>query len=116
MRQHEAKLQKACVRWFRLQHPNLLLFHVPNGGRRDAREGAKFKAMGVLAGIPDLFLDYPCGMYHGLRIELKAGKGKTTESQQAMLDTYEQNGYKTAIVRSFEEFKETVTNYLKGKA
>jgi len=33
-----------------------LIFHIPNGGKRNAREAARFKRMGVKAGVPDLFL------------------------------------------------------------
>jgi hypothetical protein len=39
--------------------PNVVYFHVPNGGNRDAREGARFREIGVKAGVPDLiFLAY----------------------------------------------------------
>ena len=33
-----------------------LLFHVPNGGKRNAAEAAHLKRQGVKAGVPDLFL------------------------------------------------------------
>ena len=49
----EHRIQCACVRWFRLQYPQLngRLFAVPNGGRRDATTAAKLKAEGVIAGV-----------------------------------------------------------------
>lgn len=35
-------------------HINVVYFHVPNGGARNAAEGSRFKQIGVKAGIPDL--------------------------------------------------------------
>lgn len=52
-----------------------LIFHIPNGGKRNAREAARFKRMGVKADVPDLFLPVPRGDCHGLFIEMKAPKG-----------------------------------------
>ena len=56
----------------------LVYFHVPNGGYRSRSEGAKFKAMGVRAGVPDLILFHQ-GRLHCL--ELKSDKGRPSESQ-----------------------------------
>lgn len=58
-----------------------MLFHVPNGGSRDRREAARLKAQGVRAGVPDLCLPVPSGAYHGLFIELKAGKTRHPKSR-----------------------------------
>ncbi len=56
MRGQEDRLQIACVRWFRIQYPEHLIHHSPNGGKRNAIEAKKFKDMGVVAGFPDLFI------------------------------------------------------------
>lgn len=47
---NEDNLQATCFQWFWNSFPDLrrTLWHVPNGGNRNAREGAKFKAMGVI--------------------------------------------------------------------
>jgi hypothetical protein len=83
----------ALMRWVRLHErkvPELgLLFHIPNGGRRNVREAARLKAMGVKAGVSDYFLpvpkyggDYPEDLiYMGLWLELKAGKNRPTPAQ-----------------------------------
>ena len=49
----ESQIQHDCLTWFRLQYPNLalLLFAVPNGGRRDAKTGARMKYEGVVRGV-----------------------------------------------------------------
>ncbi len=50
---------------------------IPNGGSRGdsqksrAIHGGKMKAEGVRKGIPDIFLPWPSGNWHGLYIELK---------------------------------------------
>ena len=50
----EDTLQIQCVEWFREAFPGVLIYHVPNGGKRNPREAAKLKSMGVVPGIPDL--------------------------------------------------------------
>ena len=111
-RQLEAELQRACVRWFRMQYPQYLLFHVPNGGRRNAREAAFLKLEGVVAGIPDLFLAVGRHGFHGLFIEMKAGKNTTTPAQKEMMERLYRAGYLCAVCRSFDEFQIEVMKYL----
>lgn len=48
-----------------------LTYHPANGGKRNPREAAKFKKMGVRPGIPDIVLPVPSGKYPSLYIELK---------------------------------------------
>ena len=115
MRHIEDSLQKSCVQWFSLQYREYarLLHHSPNGGKRTAIEAAKFKAMGVRAGFPDLGLYIARHDFHGLFIELKTAKGRQTENQvffQAML---EEQGYRYEVVRSLEEFRNLINDYLK---
>lgn len=114
MRHMEEDLQQNCVTWFRLQYPEefKLLHHSPNGGRRTAREGGRFKAMGTKAGFPDLALLIPRGGCHGLFVELKTDKGTQTASQKEWEALLESQGYEYRVCRSFGEFSKTVTDYL----
>lgn len=98
--------------WFRHQYPHLIMFAIPNGGRRNAREAAIMKAEGVLAGIPDMMLALPNGKYGGLFIEMKAGKGRNSSAQDQMQKMLVGVGYCVVICRSFEEFQITVRNYV----
>ena len=50
----EHEEQRDFVRWFRQTFPGVRIFAVPNGGLRSAREGARLRAEGVSAGVPDL--------------------------------------------------------------
>jgi len=50
----EEQEQVDLARW--LDRSGELWCHVPNGGRRSPREGARLKRMGVKAGVPDILI------------------------------------------------------------
>lgn len=83
----EAQHQAAVMKWsrqpeIRSKWPELaLLYHIPNGGTRDAIEGRHLKQQGVKRGVPDLCLPVPRRQYHGLYIEMKAETGRTSDAQ-----------------------------------
>lgn len=111
----EDDLQMQCVSWFRLQFPQLarLLHHSPNGGRRDAREGARFKQMGTQAGFPDLILLVASQGYHALLLELKTRTGRQQDSQKEYQQLAEAQGYRYVVIRSLEAFMDEVNTYMK---
>jgi len=51
------------------------------------------KLEGMKAGVPDIFMAHPCGKWHGLFIEFKAGKNQPTEAQLLMMIRFEAEGY-----------------------
>ena len=56
----ESEEQKALFDWWK-RTPyarHFVMYHIPNGGRRDKITGARLKAEGVVAGVPDVFLAY----------------------------------------------------------
>lgn len=112
----EATHQKVFFRWLQLAFPKArsLTFAVPNGGRRDAAEGAHLKAQGVTAGVPDIFMAVPHVNYHGLFIEFKAGKNKPTALQAAFINRLRDAEYKVDVCYSYEEARTIVIEYLKG--
>ena len=114
MKQSESKLQQSCVKFFRYQYPQWVLFLVaiPNGGRRDAKTGALMKKEGAIAGAPDLILFDPYGKKLPLLIEMKLPKGVQSESQVAFQRCYEDAGYTYTICRDFATFEKIVENYL----
>ena len=72
--------------WNTGKYPELKwLHHVPNGGSRNKMEAVKFKQMGVKAGVADLCLPYPKGVYCGMYIEMKFGNNRQQESQKDFL-------------------------------
>lgn len=114
MRHLEDQLQKNCIRWFDYQYPSLKnrLHHSPNGGKRNRVEAAKFKAMGVRPGFPDLILLHPNKFYPFMGIELKVEKGKQSDNQKAYQKTFEELGAKYIVVRSLEDFQREVKQFL----
>lgn len=103
----EDRLQQECYLWFHKNFPNLrgLLFHPANGGSRSSREGAKFKAMGVVPGVSDLLFIYNQRLY---AIELKTEKGTQSDKQKTWQYRVAREGVAYYIVRSVEEFKEII--------
>ena len=95
---------------------SILVFAIPNGGKRNAAEAAHLKRQGVKAGVPDLCLAVPRGAYHGLYIKLKVGTNKPTENQLAWLKLLKQHGYAVAVCYSAEEAKDVIDKYLNQKA
>ena len=109
----EEKLQAKCYQWAVNNYPCLrfgCLFHVPNGGSRVKREAVVFKAIGVVAGVPDLILIHQNKTYG---IELKTKTGKVSDKQIKVHEAWKKQGIDTYIVRSFEEFKELIENIVK---
>jgi hypothetical protein len=44
-------------------------FHIPNGELRDKRTAGKLKQMGLKAGLPDIALIGPTGIFHALELK-----------------------------------------------
>lgn len=112
MNRPEQDLQKACVRWFRMQYPKLMLFHIPNGGKRSVIEASIFKAMGVVAGVADL-----CLLYGGVAhfIEMKAGKGKQSDSQMDFQAYCDSHGFPYMVCDSIDSFMGTINGIVGHK-
>lgn len=114
MKHAESHLQRNCITWFRLQYPKYakLMFAIPNGGKRNAREAGIMKAEGVTAGVSDLLLLISNKKYSSLCIEMKNEKGKQTKLQKQWQEVAEKHGNKYEVCRSLDSFRETVTEYL----
>lgn len=116
MRHIESQIQQNCVTWFRLQYPKIgrLLFAVPNGGARNAREAAIMKGEGVTAGVSDIILLYPSGGFHSLCIEFKttSKSSKQTDYQKEWQALAEAHGSKYIVCRSLEDFQREIRAYM----
>ena len=116
MKTNEHQLQVACVNYFRIKYPNYLIFSIPNAGKRSVRAGVYYKAEGLVAGVPDLFVPEPCGYFSGLFIEMKteSKNSKPSPAQVEMIKKLQARGYKVVICRSLDNFITEVTNYFKS--
>ena len=123
--------QKAIMQWARSTRLKPLygvkgfiadyMFAIPNGGKRSPREGARLKAQGVLAGVPDMMLAIPRGQYSGLFIELKRPKvqGKpnpsTSIAQQEMIIKLNEVGYLAVVCYGYDQTVTCVNDYLNNR-
>ena len=112
----ESREQQALFRWwdmYRSQCPAALMFAVPNGGARSAVTGARLKAEGVLAGVPDVFLAFPAGGLHGLFIEMKRAKGGATSTAQKIVgEILSRAGYGVAVCHGWQDARGCIEQYL----
>jgi hypothetical protein len=113
MRNEEHNIQIACVNWFRYQYPKYLIYAIPNGGQRNVIVASKLKAEGVLSGVPDLHIPIAKKGYHGLYIEMKAGKNKPTVNQIEIMEKLTNEGYLCKVCYCFDEFEKIVNDYLR---
>ena len=113
---NEAGTQETLFNWAQYQYaryPELeLLYHIPNGGKRDARTAANLKRQGVKAGVPDLHLPVARGGYNGLYIELKVGSNKPTQLQKKWLSSLNEQGYLAVVCYGWQQAAEQLINYL----
>ena len=116
MRQPEHLAQAALFRWAGYQTKRLpelaLLFSIPNGGLRNKVTAAKLKASGVKPGVPDICLPVARGEYHGLWIEMKAGRNKPTAPQVQWHMRLSQQGHRVAVCYSWEAARDVIEEYL----
>ena len=117
MRNLESQEQQALFQWAELnknKYPELgLMFHIPNGGKRNITTAVRLKKEGVKSGIPDIFLPTARGNYHGLFIEMKAGKNPETANQLRWIAELTLEGYKATTCRGWERAKDVILDYLR---
>lgn len=112
----EAQEQRFLFQWAGLaeqKYPELkLLHHVPNGGKRDARTAVNLKKEGVKAGVPDIVLPVARGGFHGLYIELKVGRNKTSLKQDEWIEALKEEGYFVQVCYGWNAAREVIEEYL----
>lgn len=113
----EDAIQIEVVR--RLRAAGVKFFHVANERRTSARNGAKLKAMGVSAGVPDLIIVPPAktlGQWtyaHTLpyALELKADRGRLSDAQKQWLEHFKACGWHTAVTYGLTEAIDQLTDW-----
>lgn len=106
----ESQIQIQMVDWFKVEYPQYIISHTPNGGYRNSREAAIFKREGVLAGFPDLTIIANSAV---LFVEVKTKTGRQSELQKDFQTKVERLGFPYVICRSLQEFALTVSKWLK---
>ncbi len=99
-KESEHDIQCAFVKWFRMWHPKLLIFAIPNGGHRHFLTAVKLKNEGALAGIPDLLVATEKGAFF---IEMKTTKGRLSSQQILVKEKLNGLGYDVLVCRGLYE-------------
>lgn len=114
----EAKHQAALVAVLRKHWSDIptadrpIVFHVPNGGSRNALEATNLKVQGVLAGVPDLCLVLPRARV--LWIEMKEpGGGFTSKWQKALHKDFAALGHTTITAFSVHDALAQLRDFFK---
>jgi hypothetical protein len=108
----EKEIHMKAVQWVQKTYPQLLIFHVPSGEKRDIATAMKLKRMGVIPGVAD-FLMFTSG--YNIAIELKDKGGAQSPGQKRFQMNWEKLGHEYEIVRSLEEFQDIVHTYAMPK-
>lgn len=114
--QHQAMLFKwAMQASVRAKYPCLkLLFHIPNGGRRDKIEAMNLKRAGVKSGVPDLCLPVKAKGYNSLYIEMKDDKGTESKEQIWWGEELAKKGSLYRCCNGWKKAVEVIEEYLEG--
>ena len=96
--------QAMFVQWFRAQYPGVLLFAIPNGGKRGKLEAMRLQAEGVVPGVPDL-----CIPAWRVYVEMKRTKGGTvSKEQREMIEHLNGCGYTAVVCKGFEAARDFI--------
>lgn len=106
----EINLHSLCFIWFHNTYPEhrQMLFHV-NNKARNAIEGNRFKAMGVVKGVSDLVLILPKKVVF---LELKTETGIQSPEQKEFEKKVTARGHEYIIIRSLPQFQGLALNLL----
>ena len=77
-----------------------VFFHVPLGGCRSRVEGAILKAIGTVAGVPDIICIFQGRVY---ALELKAGRGRVTDVQRVVHERLREAGANVAVAHGIDQ-------------
>lgn len=108
----EAQEQKQLIQWCKTDPRLQYLFHIPNESVGGQGWIIRNRQMGVRPGVPDLFYPVPMQGYHGLFIEMKTEKGRTSAVQQKWIDILRTFGYRVEICHGWEQAKEVLNDYI----
>lgn len=101
MKRPEQAIHKAVVSHLNARsYPGTFFFHPANGGKRTPFEARLFKALGVVAGVPDLII---LKGGHVFALELKSATGRLLPSQEQTIWAMHAAGAEIAIAKSLDE-------------
>lgn len=106
--------QITAMEWLRWKHPKIakVTFHIPNERKQNKVFGLVMAHMGVISGVPDLFMAYASQGFYGMFIEMKSKKGKLTNHQKNMIGLLTDNNYLVKVAYGSEQAIQIMSAYL----
>ena len=99
------------VQWWKKTFPSMIIFSIPNGGRRAMSVAKKLKAEGLTPGVPDLY----CPRLK-MWIEMKRTKGGSlSEEQEKMIAYLRRIGDHVIIGMGAEDASRKVLKFLEER-
>lgn len=111
----EHEEQVALFEWAAMVPELQWMFAIPNGGARHIAVAGKLKAEGVKRGVPDIFLPLARRGYHGLFIEMKSDRGRTSPEQREWIEGLRRNGYVVAVCYGQDIARALLASYVFGQ-
>ena len=116
-KQNEHELQKAVIKYMKLQHPSIFI----NGSLggiyiKHHSQRLKGKQAGYKKGFPDLFIYEPRivqgTIKHGLAVELKVKGNYPTDTQRRTLKDLNEKGFEAHVCTGFDQAIEKIEWYI----
>jgi hypothetical protein len=123
MAKPEQELQISISDYLKLQYPKVVFLSESSGIRVSIGQAKKLQRMRSFDALPDMFIAFPNGKFHGLFIELKTeesspylkdGSISTKPHIQAQLKTLKklhELGYAAVFGVGFNDTKKKIDNY-----
>jgi len=116
----EGRIQAECFLWYRKNINELsgrlvkfLLYKIHNEGKKTRMQASIDKAMGIVAGYPDMCLCVPSGSYAALYIEFKKNEHEEPGDKQLFIHSELRSvGNKVVVVWTFDQFLKEICEYL----
>ena len=105
--------QVAFLNWFNgvEKFRDLIIFSIPNGGKRGFKTAVKLKLEGAKSGVPDLQILLPNGKT--VFIEMKKEKGgKLSDSQLDFIDKSQSLGHTVIVAHGCNDASKQFIDYL----
>lgn len=104
----EDPIHKSIIQWLRAVLPDAIVHHSANegvrGGKAGLLDGARRKAMGQVAGFPDIAV-FSGAKAGPMFFEVKSPGGSVSASQAAIIARLRDFGYEVAVVRSIDDVR-----------
>lgn len=91
---------------------NLYCFSIANERKVTPQHGFILQRMGLRAGVSDVFVAIPRDTFHGLFIELKAGKNKMSPEQKKFFADMTSQGYLAVCAVGYEAARQIIETYM----